>query len=429
MKSVITAMGNSTLNHELKRYSEIDVMGDDLFYQEAVIDLLQQETEVDVICLSGILQGQWDLIDFIERIQKSHYGIRIVVILEEMDSEMKCQLLEHGVQDIFLDDQVEVPDVLKAICREEPLMQQLEIQKKKQDFTKTHLERETPIQKVVQKQEVIAIAGANGSGKTTFAYHFSKKLADKTNSKILVIDLDILNGNLDEKFGVEKVPNHIDLMLDEDKKCGLNYASDLIKKQRFDANVLEEIVIHTDNLDLLTGNTSLFYCEECLETSIYQQIIDCAKEKYDFIILDTSSNIFLDATKWCFEQATQIIFLVENDKVCLKKSMQLLHVMVEMWGVWKDKIKLVLSKIRTGGLEKDFIERILNQYDIVGEIKQNQEMEDFSYERIFEKIQFIPKTRWFDYVDKLKNRLKNQTKKIFQKDASKTQKGLIEDVN
>ena len=34
MKSIITAMGNPTLNNELKKYIEYDIEDDDLFYQD-----------------------------------------------------------------------------------------------------------------------------------------------------------------------------------------------------------------------------------------------------------------------------------------------------------------------------------------------------------------------------------------------------------
>ena len=124
MKKVATAMGNPTLNQELKRYSQIDVMGDDLFYQEAVIDLLEKET-IDVLALSGILQGQWDLCDFVDRIQKKNPIVRMIVILDENDTEIKCSLLERGIQDIFIDDaEAEVEVKAEAEAENEELKEE-----------------------------------------------------------------------------------------------------------------------------------------------------------------------------------------------------------------------------------------------------------------------------------------------------------------
>ena len=120
MKRVVTAMGNPTLNQELKRYTQMDVVGDDLFYQEAVIDLLEKEP-FEVLTLSGILQGQWDLLEFVDRIQKINPTLRLIIVLDELDTNLKCDLLEKDVKDIFADETVEVKDIVDAILREEPI--------------------------------------------------------------------------------------------------------------------------------------------------------------------------------------------------------------------------------------------------------------------------------------------------------------------
>ena len=41
MKSIITAMGNPTLNNELIKYAEYDVISEDFFYQDAVLDFIE----------------------------------------------------------------------------------------------------------------------------------------------------------------------------------------------------------------------------------------------------------------------------------------------------------------------------------------------------------------------------------------------------
>ena len=68
MKRILTAMGNVTLNNELKRYSEYEVNEQDLFYQDAVIDLITEE-EYDVLIVSALLQGQSEFPDFLEKIR------------------------------------------------------------------------------------------------------------------------------------------------------------------------------------------------------------------------------------------------------------------------------------------------------------------------------------------------------------------------
>jgi MinD-like ATPase involved in chromosome partitioning or flagellar assembly len=252
----------------------------------------------------------------------------------------------------------------------------------------------------------------------------SRALRNKTNSKILVVDLDTLSGNIDELFDVNKIPQNIEVLIDLDKKCGLNYAADLIKKGRFDSNVFEEIIIHDSGIDILTGNTSLYYCQEVLCENIYNVILDAAKENYDFIILDTSSNIFLDSTRWCMQKATKIIFAIENNYLNIKKASQFLDVMVKTWGILKSKINLVINKENFNGLSIELIENILEDYKVLGKIKIGNSTEENAYNQILENIKFVPKISMKDRLINITNSIKSICdKKII------TKKEVIGDVN
>lgn len=407
MKTIITAMGNPTLNNELKKYAKYDVIGEDLFYQDAVLDFLKNE-KVEILTLSGVLQGQRELYDFIDKINECDPNIKIIIVMDELDSDIKCMLLEKGIHDIFLDDTAQISDIIEAIDREEPIRKQLKNQNKEKQIITTE-EFKTTIIKECQKQEIIAISGVSGSGKSTIAYNLSKALYSKTDSKILVIDLDTLSGNIDELFDINKIPQNIEVLIDLDKKCGLNYAADLIKKDRFDSNVFDEIVIKDSGIDILTGNTSLYYCQEVLNEKIYEKILECAKEKYDFIIIDTSSNIFLDSTKWSLQKASKVLFVIENNYLNIKKCTQFLDIVIKGWGIWKDKINLIINKETSNGLEAELIEKILENYKVIGRIKQNQENEKLSYEKILETINFVPKTT---FREKIKNIIENSIPKF-----------------
>lgn len=415
MKSIITAMGNPTLNNELKKYSEYDVISEDLFYQDAVLDFLEVE-DADILTLSGVLQGQWELYEFIDKIRKINNRIRIIIIMDELDSDIKCELLERGILDIYLDDTVEIEDIIEAINREEPIREKLKksiVTVKEESATYDY----SPIKivKECQKQEVITISGVNGSGKSTIAFNLSKALSNKTNSRILVIDLDTLSGNIDELFDINKIPQNIEVLIDMDKKCGLNYAADLIKKGRFDSNVFDEIVIHDEKIDILTGNTSLYYCQEVLNEEIYEKILESAKEKYDFIIIDTSSNIFLDSTKWSLQKASKILFVIENNYLNIKKCTQFFNIVVKGWGIWKEKISLIINKESLNGLEQELVEKILEEYKVIGKIKLNAEKDKTSYDKILETINFVPKRTFVDKIMDVKENIKNIMEKSVPK--------------
>lgn len=409
MKKILTAMGNDTLNKELMKYSKYDLITDDLFYQEAVLDVMKEE-KCEVLIVSSLLQGQLEFYDFIVRIHKMDSLMRIIVIADEVDSFFKRKMNDLGIVDIYLDSTVSFEEIIDSIDREEPISRRLihsnsiekvkVEEKEKQKYVSKNDIENTPIvvEEVTQKQEIIVVTGINGAGKTTITANFSKVLAKKTSSKILLIDLDTFSGNLDEILDITKIPLNVDLMMDNDKKCGLNYAVELISKNRFDSNVFDELVVNIDGIDVLTGNTSLYYCQNVLNENHYKTILETAKEKYDFIIIDTSSNIFLDSVKWSLQQASKVFFVTENNYISMKKTNQLIEIFTNNWKIWKNKIEIIVNKERLTGIDLEVINKIFNNYKIIGSIKNGEENEENSYIKILETIKYIPKVNLINKI-------------------------------
>lgn len=404
MKKVLTAMGNATLNNELKRYLEYELNENDLFYQDAVLDKLAEE-KYDVLVVSALLQGQFEFPDFIDKIKAMDKVVRIIIVTDEISSDLRRKINEEKIIDVFLDNEVEIKDIIDAINREEPIRKRCAavneegtkyIATNNVELKNNDINELIHFKGITQKQEIIVLSGISGAGKSTLACNLSKVLASKTSARVLLIDLDTLNGNLDEILEINRVPQNIKIAMDDNKRCGLNYAVELISKNRFDANVFEELVINIGNVDVLTGNTSLHYCQNVLNENHYNTILECAKEKYDFVIIDTSSNIFLDSTKWALKRASRILFTIENNYISVKKATQFLNVMVDVWGVWKEKIEIVVNKESSKGIECEVIKKILGDYEIVGKIKYGEENIELSYSKILQTINYIPKVGILD---------------------------------
>lgn len=420
MKRILTALGNATLNNELKKYSKYDVISDDLFYQEAVLDFSKKE-DIDVIIISSLLQGQYDTIDFLKEVRKNNIATRIILIVDTISEEDKNVLISKGIFDILYDNEIEVSDVIDAIDREEPIniRKQIEEELKKEkqvdEPTLNYISQEQIVPKI-QKQEVITIFGTEGSGKSTIAFNLVKHFSKKTKASILLIDLDTLNGNLDELIGVSKVPENVEILIDDNKKCGINYVADLVLKNRFDANVLDELVINCGDFDFISGNTSLHYCQNVLNEKCYQKLLESAKEKYDFIFIDTSSNIFLDSTKWALQECSRCLFITEDTNIALKKSTQKIEVIFDLWNIWKNKVQLILNKTNNN-IAKEVFEQVCG-LKVIGNIKQNSEMQSENYESILETLNYIPKKNIFEKL----NASKIVFSSIIKKDNSKISK-------
>ena len=95
MKRILTALGNPTLNQELRKYNKYDVVSEDLFYQEAVLDFLKQE-DSDVIVLSGLLQGQYNVVDFAKEVKEKQITSRVILIVDTITDEEKNILISKN---------------------------------------------------------------------------------------------------------------------------------------------------------------------------------------------------------------------------------------------------------------------------------------------------------------------------------------------
>ena len=413
MKRIITAMGNSILNNELRKYAKYDVLFEDVFCQDILLSKMEK-TEYDVLIISGLLQGQWNLEEFVEKIRKKNNVVRVIVVTDEIDSTTKKLLERNNVRDIFIDSTVEIQDIIDAIDREENIRKKYEMIN--ENIAEYSLEKGAVsqqeincennykfiVEKAVQKQEVIAISGINGSGKSTIAVNLCKSLSRKSDARILLIDLDTLNGNLDEILKIDRIPANIEMIMDEDKKSGINYACELIMKNRFDINVFDELVIDAGGFDVLTGNTSLHYCQNILKEEYYEIILKCAKEKYDFIIIDTSSNIFIDSTKWALQAATKVLFVMESNYLSIKKMQQFINIITNVWGIWKPKIEIIVNKKNKNFIDNEVITQISDGLKIAGEIKLNEEENSLSYEKILSNINYIPKKSFKEKISEIK---------------------------
>lgn len=392
MKKIVTALGNTVLNNELKKYSKYDVLTEDIFYQEGLIDYIRDH-EADTIVISALLQGQFNLVEFVSFIREITLTARIILIVDSILEEEKNLIIAKGVFDILNDNEIEIKDVIDAIDREDPINFRAEIENKMNTLKEAITDSKSNITSIVttvQRQEIVSVFGTNGAGKSSLIVELVKSLSNRTKSKILLIDLDTLNGNIDELLKVPRNPNNVELIMDEDKKCGLNYAADLCLKNRFDTNVLEELIIKCNGFDFLSGNTSLHYCQNVLNEGFYDNLINSAKEKYDFIFLDLSSNIFLDSTKWALKQSTNVLFVTENTNICLKKTMQIMDVVFNVWNIYKNKFGLILNRYSLNGIDEEVFSGIC-KIKYIGKIKENGLGDADLIEKILSSLNYVPK--------------------------------------
>ncbi len=173
------------------------------------------------------------------------------------------------------------------------------------------------------------------------------------NKKTLIIDFDILNKSIKTIFGVkEKVAE---------------------KKEIWNDNYLDNIIIKiSSSVDLISGIDMIFQDGNKIKKEKIINILDKLKNKYKIILLDTSSECFMDYTKELIKCSDLSIFLVEANLIELKKSKKLLEIYTNEWGVKKEKINIIFNKYNKKSIDNNILNKLFYDFQILGYLKLNE---------------------------------------------------------
>ena len=229
MKKVITAINSPQLNEELKKEKNFEIIGKDIQYKEAILEILEKNSDIDLIIINEKIPGEIKLEILIKRIKLINEKIKIIFILEKENNELEKILIKNNIIDIYYNNKINLKELIKIINKKEINMEEEIIKLKKIieekninyekmeeeyiekngrsrkegfQFLKENLVRakneiQTRIKRKKRKErcrnmstKMITFSGNYKSGKTTLALIISQYLTDK-NYKVLLIDGDL----------------------------------------------------------------------------------------------------------------------------------------------------------------------------------------------------------------------------------------------
>ena len=390
MKKIITAIGNPILNEYLKKEEDIIVIGNDIQYQDGIFELLEKDNNINLIIISEIIIGENTIEKLIEKIKIINKNVKIIIILENKNEELENKLIAKGIIKIFYHNNIEINKFIKFIKENkenenEELKQEINdlknliLENKKIDEENKSKKINNKIKnnlfeklnnkylnkKIVKREkEIISISGPNGAGKSIITVNLAKVMALKK-EKILIIDFDILNNNIHTILGVKK---------------------HLIKNNY----EIENLIIKVNkNIDLLSATEFLFGSKEKIDINKIENTINKLKEKYNKIIIDTSSECFFDFTKTIIKLSNKNIFVTDTNILEIKKAKELLNIYINNWKINKNKFNILFNKYNKESISINILKELFCEFNIIGFLKYNSK---------YNKL--INKNNRFNLIDK-----------------------------
>lgn len=378
--NIITALINPKINKKLKEKTNFNIIGNDIQYQEGILEMLEKNQEINLIIISELLPGNDNFFELINKIKNKNNKIEIITILKEKNEQLKNQLISKGVFDIFYDNKITIEELINLINKknnikkEEDFKQELKniiLEKNKRkilNIEKIKLIKNKICKKnkkeEIKNKKIISVVGNNGTGKTLFCVILSKII---NNKKILIIDLDVFNNNINSIFGIKKQKKE-----NKDKINKVN-----------------------KNIDILCCNKEFLEENYKKLNQKFWNLLKKIEIKYDLIIIDNSSQNIFEYNKEILKKSEIIIFLLEPNIIELNKSRNLLNLYINKWKIKNEKINIVFNKVNINSIENKILNNLFSDFNILGKIKTNNK-----YNLIINKnIKIIDKKIKKDYFN------------------------------
>ena len=115
MKTIITAIDNPKIFNEIKKNENIKIIGKDLIYKEAVLEILEKNKNIDLIILYEKILGEINFFELIKKIKNINKKIKIIIILENKNENLENKLKKINIKNIYLKNKINSKKIIEII--------------------------------------------------------------------------------------------------------------------------------------------------------------------------------------------------------------------------------------------------------------------------------------------------------------------------
>lgn len=355
MINILTAILNENINYKLKEYEKINIKYDDIQYEEGLIEILENDSNIDILILNSIFYKNIISKNLMKLLNKE--TIIILIKLKEEVYEYKENVIqiENRNEDEMINEiiniisnkfEVEINKVSsinylkeenEKIKNELEMLKKIIEQKKEKklfekikDFKKSKEIKEGNIdKKSIKKGNIILFTGVPKTGKTVISSVVAENLSKY--NKVLLIDLNFKDKDLITLFNKKEF------------------------NEKEDENILIKI---NDNLDLLSDLDIVIKDFRTDISSKLDILLNQLLYKYDYLIIDFNLENENFIFEYILNKADKIFILIEGDLLNLKESKKAFEKITNV--INKKTIQIIINKNNSRFIEKEVIENILN---------------------------------------------------------------------
>ncbi len=213
LKKIITAIDSPEINEKLKKEYKLEIVGKDIQYREAILDVLKKRKDVNTIILYEKILGKITIEELITEIQKINSNINIIFFLEKNNKEKILKLQENNIKNIYTKKEIKIEYLINILNNQKIENKKSRFKNKIIILTKEKIKKYRNNKKFkkylnfkkrnIKKYEKnkILITGKNDLDKNIIIINIINYLR-KINKRILLINIDKKNKVLFSKLNI-----------------------------------------------------------------------------------------------------------------------------------------------------------------------------------------------------------------------------------
>lgn len=363
---IVLAVDNEYIKQKIDETYGLEVYSHDISYMEGVIEYLskQRENEEKIILITkDVLSGNLSKELYIKQIRLANDNVKVILLTEFLSDSYKEFLFANEVFNVLEGQKVDVLDIIESINNNDKVIYKSSVNQPSDNDMKENITETT----VVAKQ-FVSVYGTSGSGKSYISGLLAKMISNKLKLKVSMLDMDLQNPSIDIYNNLNGASNILSQIIEDiDKKREIN-------------NILEDYMYrdnYNKNLWYMTNNTSVFECQNKLNTDYYKKIYSSNINKCDYVIVDLPSSPFIDVVRYTLSISTTIFFVINPNYISLRQGIKYLDLITKLWGVPKDSIYIIVNKKQKNSLDISQIVNFLDGYKIVSVVDFETNIEGY----------------------------------------------------